>query len=205
MWALPELVEAASRAGNAELAREALDRLSKTTQPCATDVALGIEARCRALLSDGAVADDLYREAIDRLSRTRVRPDLARTHLLYGEWLRREGRRTDAREELHTAYGMFDAIGMEAFAERTRTELLATGLKVRKRDDETRDQLTPQEGQIARLARDGLSNPEIGAMLFLSRRTVEWHLHKVFEKLDISSRKELGEALAEQVQPAAIA
>ena len=170
-----------------------------------TDVALGIEARCRALLSDGAVADDLYREAIDRLSRTRVRPDLARAHLLYGEWLRREGRRTDAREELHTAYVMFDAIGMEAFAERTRMELLATGLKVRKRDDETRDRLTPQEEQIARLARDGLSNPDIGAMLFLSRRTVEWHLHKVFAKLDISSRKELVEALAEQVQPAAIA
>jgi DNA-binding CsgD family transcriptional regulator len=205
MWALPELVEAASRAGDAELARGALDQLSKTTQPCATDVALGIEARCRALLSDGAVADDLYREAIDRLSRTPVRPDLARAHLLYGEWLRREGRRTDAREELHTAYVMFDAIGMEAFAERTRMELLATGLKVRKRDDETRDQLTPQEEQIARLAGDGLSNPDIGAMLFLSRRTVEWHLHKVFEKLDISSRKELGEALAEQVQPAAIA
>jgi DNA-binding CsgD family transcriptional regulator len=205
MWALPELVEAASRAGNAELARAALDRLSKTTQPCATDVSLGIEARCRALLSDGAVADDLYREAIDRLSRTRVRPDLARAHLLYGEWLRREGRRTDAREELHTAYGMFEAIGMEAFAERTRMELLATGLKVRKRDDETRDQLTPQEEQIARLARDGLSNPEIGGMLFLSRRTVEWHLHKVFAKLDIGSRRELAEALAEQDQPAAIA
>jgi DNA-binding CsgD family transcriptional regulator len=191
MWALPELVEAASRAGNPELAREALDRLSKTTQPCATDVALGIEARCRALLSDGAVADDLYREAIDRLSRTRVRPDLARTHLLYGEWLRREGRRTDARKELHTAYVMFDTIGMEAFAERTRMELLATGLKVRKRDDETRDQLTPQEDQIARLARDGLSNPEIGARLFISPRTVEYHLHKVYGKLDITSRNEL--------------
>jgi DNA-binding CsgD family transcriptional regulator len=205
MWALPELVEAATRAGDLELARGALARLSKTTQPCATDVALGIEARCRALLSDGAVADDLYREAIDRLSRTRVRPDLARAHLLYGEWLRREGRRTDAREELHTAYGMFDAIGMEAFAGRTRMELLATGLKVRKRDDETRDRLTPQEEQIAGLARDGLSNPEIGALLFLSRRTVEWHLHKVFAKLDISSRKELAEALAELDQPAAIA
>jgi DNA-binding CsgD family transcriptional regulator len=198
MWALPELVEASTRAGDLELARGALDRLSKTTQPCATDVALGIEARCRALLSDGAVADGLYRKAIDLLSRTRVRPDLARAHLLYGEWLRREGRRTDAREELDAAYGMFDAIGMEAFAERTRWELLATGLKVRKRDDETRDQLTPQEEQIASLARDGLSNPEIGAMLFLSRRTIEWHLHKVFAKLDISSRRELVGVLVDQ-------
>jgi DNA-binding CsgD family transcriptional regulator len=205
MWALPELVEAATRAGDAELARAALDQLSKTTQPCASDLALGIEARCRALLCDGAVADDLYREAIDRLSRTPVRTDLARAHLLYGEWLRREGRRTEGREELHRAYVMFDAIGMEAFAERTRMELLATGLKVRNRDDDTRDELTPQEEQIARLARDGLSNPDIGAMLFLSRRTVEWHLRKVFAKLDISSRNQLAQALAKQAQPSTIA
>jgi len=188
MWALPELVEAAARAGDAELARAALERLTKTTQPFDTDVALGLEARCRALLSDDGAADDLYREAIDRLSRTRVRPDLARAHLLYGEWLRRERRRRDARKQLRTAYDLLEAIGMEAFAERARRELLATGEKVRKRNVETREHLTPQEEQIARLARDGLSNPEIGARLFLSPRTVEWHLRKVFAKLGITSR-----------------
>jgi DNA-binding CsgD family transcriptional regulator len=188
MWALPELVEAAARAGDAELAREALERLTKTTQPFGTDVALGLEARCRALLSDDGTADDLYREAIERLSHTQVRPELARAHLLYGEWLRRERRRRDARKQLRTAYDLLEAIGMEAFAERARRELLATGEKVRKRNLQTREQLTPQETQIARLARDGLSNPEIGARLFLSPRTVEWHLRKVFAKLGITSR-----------------
>jgi DNA-binding CsgD family transcriptional regulator len=205
MWAWPELVEAAARGGDAELAREALARLTETTQPFDTDVALGIEARSRALLSDGAVADDLYREAIDRLSRTRVRPDLARAHLLYGEWLRREGRRADAREQLRIAHQMFVTLGMEAFAERGRRELLATGEKVRKRSVETPDRLTPQEEQIARLARDGLSNPEIGAALFLSPRTVEWHLRKVFTKLDISSRKQLRATPLEHGEPSAIA
>jgi DNA-binding CsgD family transcriptional regulator len=205
MWALPELVEAASRIGDVERAREALDRFAMTTQPCGTDVAVGIEARCRALLSDGAVAEDLYREAVDRLGRTRVRPDLGRAHLLYGEWLRREGRRIDAREQLRLAYEMFDAIGMEAFAERARRELLGTGMKVHRRGDEARDKLTPQEDQIARLARDRLSNPEIGAMLFLSPRTVEWHLRKVYTKLGISSRKQLREALPETDTPTAIA
>jgi DNA-binding NarL/FixJ family response regulator len=195
MWALPELVESAARAGDGELARDALQRLAQTTQQCDTDWALGIEARCRALLSDGADADELYREAIDRLSNTRLRPDLARAHLVYGEWLRREGRRLDAREQLRTAHDMLDAIGMEAFADRARRELVATGEKARKRSDETRDQLTPQEGQIARLARDGLSNPEIGATLFLSPRTVEWHLRKVFAKLGITSRSGLRAAL----------
>jgi DNA-binding CsgD family transcriptional regulator len=191
VWALPELVEAATRGGDPELARDALTRLAETTQPCANDFALGIEARCRALLNAGAAAEELYREAIDRLSRTQLRPELARAHLLYGEWLRREGRRVDAREQLSTADDMFVTIGMEAFAERTRQELIATGEKVRKRRVETRDQLTPQEEQIARLARDGLSNPEIGAMLFLSPRTVEWHLRKVFAKLGINSRRGL--------------
>jgi DNA-binding CsgD family transcriptional regulator len=205
MWALPELVEAASRGGETELAREALERLSKTTQPCATDVALGIEARCRALLSDGAAADELYREAIDRLSRTGVRPDLARAHLLYGEWLRRKGRRVDAREQLRTAHDMLNAIGMEAFAQRARGELIATGERVRKRSVETRDLLTPQEEQIARLARDGLSNPEIGAHLFISARTVEWHLRKVFTKLGIGSRRQLRVALLETGRPIASA
>ena len=129
------------------------------------------------------------------MSRTRLRPELARAHLLYGEWLRREGRRVDAREQLRTAHDMFAAIGMEAFAERARRELLATGEKVRKRTVETRDELTAQEDQIARLARDGLSNPEIGAQLFISARTVEWHLGKVFTKLGISSRAQLDRAL----------
>jgi DNA-binding CsgD family transcriptional regulator len=197
MWALPELVEAAARNRDAGLAHDALARLAETTQPCGTDVALGIEARCRALLSDGATTDGLYREAIDRLSRTRLRPELARSHLLYGEWLRRQGRRLDAREELRTAHEMLEAIGMEAFAERARRELRATGQTARRRTVETRDQLTPQEEQIARLARDGLSNPEIGAQLFLSARTVEWHLRKVYTKLGISSRHELKATLVQ--------
>ena len=195
MWVLPELVEAAARAADDKLARDAFERLAETTEPCGTDFALGMEARCGALLSDGAAADDLYREAIERLGRTRMRTELARARLLYGEWLRRESRRVDAREELRTAYELFVAIGMEAFAERARKELEATGEKVRKRTVETRDDLTPQERQIARLARDGLSNPEIGARLFLSPRTVEWHLHNVFTKLGIRSRRELSEAL----------
>jgi DNA-binding CsgD family transcriptional regulator len=196
MWALPELVEAAARAGDTEVAREALARLADTTQPCGTDVALGIEARCRALLSESAAADELYREAIDRLGRTRLRPELARAHLLYGEWLRRESRRVDARAQLRAALDQFVSIGMEAFAERARKELSATGEKARKRTVETRDDLTAQERQIAKLACDGLSNPEIGARLFLSPRTVEWHLSKVFGKLGIRSRHELANALA---------
>ena len=191
VWALPELVEAAMHAGDAELARDALGRLAETTQPAGTDFALGIEARSRALLSDGAAAGDLYHEAIERFSRTRLRPELARAHLLYGEWLRREGRRVDAREQLRTAHHLFDAIGMEAFAERARRELLATGEKARKRSPGTREELTPQEEQIARLAREGLSNPEIGAQLFVSARTVEWHLRNVFAKLGITSRRQL--------------
>jgi ATP/maltotriose-dependent transcriptional regulator MalT len=197
VWALPELVEAAMHVGDAEPAREALERLAETTQPAGTDVALGIEARSRALLSDGTAANDLYREAIERFSRTRLRPELARAHLLYGEWLRREGRRVDAREQLRTAHHLFDEIGMEAFAERARRELLATGEKARKRSPGTRGGLTPQEEQIARLARDGLSNPEIGAQLFVSARTVEWHLRNVFTKLGITSRRQLQTALPE--------
>ena len=149
----------------------------------------------RALLSEGEAAEHSYREAIDRLERTRLRPDLARAHLLYGEWLRRENRRVDARAELRAAHELFVTIGMDAFAERARGELEATGERVRKRAVETRDDLTAQERQIARLARDGLSNPEIGARLFLSPRTVEWHLRKVFAKLGIRSRRELSRAL----------
>jgi DNA-binding CsgD family transcriptional regulator len=195
MWALPELVEAATRTGDAELARDALERLAETTQPAGTDFAFGIEARSRALVSDSATADPLYREAIDRLRRTPLRPELARTQLLYGEWLRRQGRRIDAREQLRTAHDLFAGIGMEAFAERARRELLATGEKARKRSAETPPQLTPQETQIARLARDGLSNPEIGAQLFISARTVKYHPGKVFTKLGISSRSQLRRVL----------
>ncbi len=194
--ALPELVEAAARAGDRRLAYEAVERLAETTQPAGTDWALGIEARSRALLSHGAAADNLYHEAIDHLRRTRLRPELARAQLLYGEWLRREGRRVDAREQLRAAYDLFAAIGMEAFAERARRELMATGETVRRRNAGTRDELTPQEEQIARLARDGLSNPEIGGQLFISARTVEWHLRKVFIKLGVGSRRELHAALS---------
>ena len=190
-FALPELIEAAIRGGDAQVAREAFERLAATTRPSGTDFALGIEARCRALLSSGVEADILYREAIERLSRTQLRPELARAHLVYGEWLRRENRRVDAREQLRAAYEMLVEIGMEAFAERARNELAATGETVRRRAADTRDDLTAQERQIARLARDGLSNPEIGARLFLSPRTVEWHLGNVFHKLDIRSRREL--------------
>jgi DNA-binding CsgD family transcriptional regulator len=197
IFALPELVEAAARTGDTELAYDALARLAETTQPCGNDVAVGIEARCRALLSDTAAADELYREAIDRLSRTRLRPELARAHLLYGEWLRRDNRRAGARAQLRTAYDMLTAIGMEAFAERARRELTATGETVRKRSVETVTTLTAQEAYIARLARDGLTNPEIGARLFLSARTVEWHLRKIFTKLGIGSRRELPAALAQ--------
>ena len=194
-FALPELIEAAIRGGDAQVAREALERLATTTRPSGTDFALGIEARCRALLSSGAEADILYREGIERLSRTQLRPELARAHLVYGEWLRRENRRGDAREQLRAAHEMLDEIGMDAFAERARKELAATGETVRRRAADTRDDLTAQERQIARLARDGLSNPEIGARLFLSPRTIEWHLHNVFNKLDIHSRRELISAL----------
>jgi DNA-binding CsgD family transcriptional regulator/tetratricopeptide (TPR) repeat protein len=195
VWVLPELVEAAACAGDAALARDAFERLAETTQASANDVALGIEARSRALVRDGGAPEALYREAIDRLSRTQLRPELARAHLLFGEWLRHDGRVGVAREHLRAADDMFAAIGMEAFAERARRALLAAGAKVPKRTVETPDELTPQEEQIARLARDGLTNSEIGAELFLSPRTVEWHLHKVFAKLAISSRSGLHAAL----------
>jgi DNA-binding CsgD family transcriptional regulator len=196
-WALTELIEAAARCGRDEIARDALERLSLTAQAGGTDWALGVEARSRALISQDDAADALYREAIGRLRRTRVRVELARSHLVYGEWLRRQRRRLEAREQLLTAYEMLSEMGAEAFAERARRELAATGETARKRTDETRDELTAQEAQIARLARDGLSNPEIGSELFISPRTVKYHLRKVFTKLDISSRQELGTALPE--------
>ena len=201
MWALPELVEAAARCGNSQLAADALERLAETTRPGGTDFGLGIEARSRALVSEGAAAEGLYREAIDRLGRTQLRPELARAHLLHGEWLRREGRRTDAREQLREAYQMLTIMGVEGFAGRARRELLATGENVRKRRVENTGELTAQEAQIARLARDGLSNPEISTQLFLSPRTIEWHLRKIFGKLDISSRKQLRGALPDAGRP----
>jgi DNA-binding CsgD family transcriptional regulator len=201
MWALPELVEAAVRCGNSQLAAEAVERLAETTRPGGTDFGLGIEARSRALVSEGTAAEGLYREAIDRLGRTQLRPELARAHLLYGEWLRRASRRTDAREHLREAYEMLAVMGVEGFAGRARRELLATGETVRKRRVETIGELTAQEAQIARLVRDGLSNPEISTQLFISPRTVEWHLRKVFAKLGISSRKQLRGALPDAGRP----
>jgi DNA-binding CsgD family transcriptional regulator len=194
-WALPELIEAASRSGSPELAAEALERLGEQTRSSGTEWALGIQARSRALLSEGEAAERLYREAIDHLGRTRLRPELARSRLLFGEWLRRENRRVDAREQLRAAHVAFGSMGADAFAERARNELVTTGEKVRKRTVETRDELTSQEAQIARLAAEGRTNPEIGAQLFLSPRTVEWHLRKVFAKLEISSRRQLRSAL----------
>jgi ATP/maltotriose-dependent transcriptional regulator MalT len=194
-WALPELIEAASRTGQTQLAADALGRLAAIASAAQTDWASGIHVRSRALLSDGEDAETSYREAIERLGRTPLRPELARAHLLYGEWLRREARRADARAQLRTAHDMFAAIGMAAFAGRARRELAAAGETARPPTAEARDALTPQEAQIAQLARAGLSNPEIAAQLFLSPRTVEWHLRKVFTKLEISSRLQLQRAL----------
>jgi DNA-binding CsgD family transcriptional regulator len=193
--ALPELVEAATRCGRPEAAAAALARLEERTRAAGTDWALGVLARSRALMCAGEQADASYREAIERLERTRIRVELARARLLYGEWLRREGRRVDARDQLRAAHEMFSRFGAEAFAERARHELLATGETARRRTEETREVLTPQESQIARLAAAGRTNPEIAAQLFISPRTVEYHLRKVFPKLDISSRRELRNAL----------
>jgi DNA-binding CsgD family transcriptional regulator len=194
-WSTVELIEAAARTGQPERAAGPLRFLAEITSAAGTDWALGIQARSRALLSEGDPAERLYLEAVERLSRTRIDTETARTHLVYGEWLRRRNRRVDARAQLRTAHEMFASMRAEAFAERTRRELLATGETVRKRTVETYDELTAQEKQIARRARDGRSNSEIGAELFLSPRTVEWHLRKVFTKLGISSRRQLREAL----------
>jgi DNA-binding NarL/FixJ family response regulator len=195
-WASIELIEAATRVGRPDLAIGALERVMAATAPADTDWGRGVQARCRALLSEGEDADRLHREAIERLARTRRRPEVARAHLLYGEWLRRENRRRDARVQLHAAHDQFASIGMEGFGERARGELLATGEKVRKRTVATRDVLTAQERQVARLAREGLSNPDIGARLFLSPRTVEWHLRNAFMKLGIHSRRDLTRVLS---------
>ena len=200
-WGMIELIEAATRTGRTDLAAEALERLTTKAHVSGTDWVLGIEARSRALLSEGDTAERGFREAIAHLSRALVRGELARAHLLYGEWLGRENRRADARRELTLAYNMFTTMGMEGFAERTRRELLATGATVRTRTAEAVDQLTDQEAHIARLARDGLSNPEIGVQLFISARTVEWHMRKVFAKLGVSSRHQLHVAMPERGRP----
>jgi DNA-binding CsgD family transcriptional regulator len=216
-WAVVELIEAAARSGTSNAAAGAYRRLAEMARAAGTDWALGLEARSHALLSEGAEAERLHREAIERLRRTRVRAELARAHLLYGEWLRRERRRGEAREQLRTASQMLEAMGMAAFAERARRELLATGETIAERTAQTarphtagtrepltaREALTAQEAQVARLARDGLSNPEIGARLFISPRTVQYHLSKVFTKLGISSRGHLHRVLPGEPDPAA--
>ena len=194
-WVLTELVEAAARSERPDVATTALGRLEQRARAAGTDWALGILARSRALAGDGDDAEALYREAIERLGRTSMAVHRARSQLVYGEWLRRQNRRTDAREQLRPAHEFFRRIGAEAFAERAERELLATGETVRRRTVETYHELTAQELQVARLAVDGRTNPEIGAQLFISPRTVEYHLRKVFTKLDISSRKELRGAL----------
>jgi DNA-binding CsgD family transcriptional regulator len=191
-----ELAEAASRSGDRSLVGVVVDWLSERTRAAPTAWVLGIEARVAALLSEGEEADNLYRVSLAHLERTRVRPELARSHLLYGEWLRRQRRQLEARMQLRAAYDLLAEMGCGAFAERARRELLATGEKVRSRSVETSSELTAQETQIARLARDGLTNPEIGARLFISPRTVQYHLRKVFTKLDIKSRNQLHDALA---------
>jgi DNA-binding CsgD family transcriptional regulator len=195
IWALSELIEAAVRCAQPERARSAFERVEETTRAAGTDWALGIEARLRALVTLGDDADALYREAITRLGRTRIRVQLARTHLLYGEWLRRERRRLDARGHLRTAHEFFRDSGMEAFAERARLELEATGERARKRTVDTLDQLTPQETQVARLAAQGETNRAIAARLFISASTVEYHLRKAFRKLGVKSRTQLSERL----------
>ena len=201
-WGLVELIEAAVRSGKTEVAVDGLGRLSEMTAASGTDWALGVEARSRALLSDGDAAEPLYRQAIERLERTRVRVELARAHILYGEWLRRERRRVEARGQLRTAHALFTEFGMEAFAERARVELEATGEHARKRTVETRDDLTPQEAQISRLAADGATNQEIAAKLFISPSTVDYHLRKTFRKLGVKSRHQLKQHVLQAGAPA---
>ena len=190
------MIEAAVRCGQPERARHAFERVQETTSAAGTDWALGIEARCRALISDGDDVEALYGDAIERLGRTSIRVQLARTHLLYGEWLRRKRRRLDAREQLRTAYELFKDYGVDGYAERARIELEATGARARKRTVETLDQLTPQERQAARLAAEGHTNREIATRLFISTRTVEHRLLGAFRKLDVQSRTQLADRLS---------
>jgi DNA-binding CsgD family transcriptional regulator len=203
MWSLSELIEAATRTHDTKLAKHAVQRLHEHTHGSQAAWALGMDARARALLDQTGGAEPLYREAIDHLRRTRLRPEIARSRLLFGEWLRRTGRRVDAREQLQAAHDAFASMGADAFAERARHELLATGAKVRKRTAEARDELTPRELLIARLAAEGRTNPQIGAELFLSPRTVEWHLNKVFTKLGVRSRRELDDVVPKPEREAA--
>jgi DNA-binding CsgD family transcriptional regulator len=190
-YVLTELVEAAARSGDLMIAADACRRLLERTTPSGTETALGVAARSTALISDGPAAETAYRDAIAHLERSPVVLYLARTHLVYGEWLRRMKRRADAREQLRTAYAMFANIGAEGFAARARRELQATGESVQFRSSSTAVELTAQESHIARLARDGYTNSEIGGQMFLSPRTVEWHLSRVFTKLGVTSRREL--------------
>jgi DNA-binding CsgD family transcriptional regulator len=194
-WALPEIVEAAVRTGDLLSAHEALARLADSTQAGDADFGLGVEARCRALLANGPAAEDLYREAVDRLSRTGFPLEVARTQLLHGEWLNQEGCRGQAQVPLRDAFDQFSTLGAEAFADRARRALSVTGERVRRRATKAVGLLTAQESMIARLACEGRTNPEIGARLSLSGRTVEWHLRKIFAKLEIASRRELEPAL----------
>jgi DNA-binding NarL/FixJ family response regulator len=195
-WVMPEVIEAAVRAGTPELAAETHRRLVEMTRVSRTDWALGLAARAEALLVEDQRAEELYVYAIERLGRTRIRADLARAHLLYGEWLRRQRRRIDARGQLRTAHDLFADFGMEAFAERARVELEATGEHARRRTVDTLGQLTPQEAQISRLVAQGNTNREIAAQLFISPSTVEYHLHKVFRKLGVKSRTQLASRVA---------
>jgi DNA-binding CsgD family transcriptional regulator len=196
-WVLPNLIEAATRSGRESVARDALKRLKERAMASGTPLALGLLARSRALLAADSKAEALYRESTDQISRSSAKPELARSHLLFGEWLRRQGRRRDARDQLRTAHGMLASMGIEAFAERARIELLATGERARKRSVETQCELTPQELQIARLVRHGARNQEIAAQLFISPSTVQYHLVKVFRKLGVTSRTQLARALAD--------
>jgi DNA-binding NarL/FixJ family response regulator len=201
--ALLELVEAGARSNAREIASEGLGRLETWARTSGTDWALGLRARSAALLSEGDQAEDLYQEAIDLLGRGGISPHVARAQLVYGEWLRRENRRVDARVQLRAAYDVLSRMSLDGFAERTVRELLATGETARKRTDEARAFLTPQEAQVARLAQDGFSNPEIGSQLFISPRTVQYHLRKVFLKLEISSRYQLGRVPLSRLEIAA--
>jgi DNA-binding CsgD family transcriptional regulator len=194
-WSLVELVEAGARSGAHDAAAVALRQLEERARAAGTEWALGVLARSSALLEHGQAADALYREAIERLEHCRIVVHLARAHLVYGEWLRRENRRVDAREQLRIAYEMLSRMGAEGFAERARVELVATGETVRKRTVETREVLTAQEAMVARLAAEGRTNPEIGTQLYISPRTAEYHLRKVFTKLGVSSRRKLRDAL----------
>jgi DNA-binding CsgD family transcriptional regulator len=200
-WILPELVEAAARSGKPDRAAMAVERLVERTQTSGTEWALGFQARSVALVTQGPGAEKHYREAIERFGRCAASAHRARAHLIYGEWLRRERRRIDAREQLRIAYEMFSAMGADAFAARAQRELRATGERARRRIVETTTDLTPQEAEIAGLARAGHSNPQIASKLFISARTVEYHLHKVFTKLGIGSRGELAYKLGHDTGP----